>query len=147
MSRWNIPVWCPNWAPHLCWLFSPRILYLSVFPYHFLKYMKNTILSCPILCLFVSLYFLPDHIEISQEPSFIFVFIIAPFVAFHLKQYSVEYLFIRPLRVKFDIWSIPKHFRKTQRKEKQSLSQQMYVFRFPCVPESRPKHGQFLFCK
>lgn len=149
MSQWNIPVWCPHWAPYLCWVLSPRILYLLC------------------LCLaFSEIY--EKHYPILPYILFICIIILSswsywnfPRTVFHLCIHHSAFCIISSEAVlsrifvhqtlKGKVWYLNyiKHFRKTQRKGKQSLSQQMYVFRFPVfsVPESRPKHCQFLFCK
>ena len=120
----------------------------SVLPLAFYETWKT--LSYPALyCLFVSsLYFLPNHTEISQGPSFICDFVIVPFVASHLKWYSVDFFLIGALRERFDIWAVPKHFRKTQREGEKNHFVSRYTYSgFHCVPESSSKHSQFLFRK
>lgn len=94
---------------------------------------EHPVLSCPVFCIFVPCT-LPDYPKISQGLLFISVFFTVPFAAPDLSWCSVEFFLIEASGQKFEIWAIPKHFRKTQekkKKKKESHSQQIHFSRSP----------------
>lgn len=132
---WNgsvkLSIWGPDWAPYLYSIINSKILHVLCTSLVFYDtHEKNrTILPYTVFYLLVSLCFLPNHTEISQGLSFIFVFISA-WCSTLFELVLCRIFLIQSLKQNL-ICELYWHFRKPQRWEKRWLSQQIHVSRFP----------------